>query len=161
MIWLPVMDLPAQCPVLADCGVLTAMMLTPGTTVTLPLLGRLVIVTEVASGLQFASQERSSTSGNSTPEAAGRVSLISWASVLAPMSKGASNAIAGMNVRMALPADIWTMAIPLVSRSSIGGREQAAVTRSASQRLFDPVRQRAGPFEGAVVVVPLDAAAIR
>src|SRR6266852_4441771 len=154
MIWLPVMDLPAQCPVLADCGVLTAMMLTPGTTVTLPLLGRLVIVAEVASGLQFASQERSSTSGNSTPEAAGRVSLISWAGALAPMSKGASNAIAGMNGRMALPADIWTMAIPLVSRSS-------TVTRSASQRLFDPVRQRAGPFEGAVVVVPLDAAAIR
>src|ERR1700680_494778 len=96
MIWLPVMDLPAQCPALPDRGVLAAMMLTPGTTVTLPLLGWLVIVTEVVSGLQFGSQERSSTRSDATPEAAERVNLISWASASAPMTKATRNAVAGL-----------------------------------------------------------------
>src|ERR1700674_2052784 len=142
MIWLPVMDLPAQCPALPDHGVLAAMMLTPGTTVTLPLLGWLVIVTEVVSGLEFGSQERSSTRSDATPEAAERVSLISWASASAPMTKGASKAIAGMSVRMALPADIRTMAITssAVRRSALAsklrwqGRDRIGRCRAQSIR---------------------------
>src|ERR1700676_2831639 len=103
------MDLPAHCT-LPDGGAATAMMLALGTTVALPLLGWLVIVTEVASGLQFASQERSSTRSNSTPDAAERVSLISWARAPVVMDKGAS-AVAAMSVRMALRADIRSMTI--------------------------------------------------
>src|SRR6266516_2601137 len=100
MIWLPLMDLPAQRPVLPDRGALVAMMLTLGTTVTLPLPGWLVIVTEVGSGLQLASHERSSTSSASTPDSAERVSLISWARALVAVKI----AIAGTIARMTIPA---------------------------------------------------------
>jgi hypothetical protein len=99
-------------------------MLTPWMTVTLPLLGRLVIVTEVASALQFRSQERSLARSDSTPDCAGRVNLISWASAPVPMCKAASKAIAGVSVRMTLPAHIWTMTIPssAVRRSAVASK---------------------------------------
>src|SRR5919201_660326 len=101
MIRVPVTDLPAQCAVLPDGAALTATMLIPGTTVTVPWLGLLVIVTVVASGLHLASQERSSTSSDCTPEAAERVSLISWAKAPAAVNTGGATAArsAPMTVR--------------------------------------------------------------
>src|SRR5207248_6341721 len=159
MIRLPVMDLPAQYRALPGCGMPTATMLIPGTIVTFPLFGSLVIVTDVASGLHCAFQERSSTSSDSMPEAAERVSLISWASAPVPMDKDPSSALAAMNLRRAISADSCIMAIinwPVLARRRACSRSKLDIAKS-----FDQMRQRAGSFQAAVVVMPLDAAAIR
>lgn len=72
--------MPAQVPEFPAAGVLAGKVLaTPGVTETVPCTGFFVMLTLTGSVLQFRSQARSSAMLVSTPEAAGRVSVSSWA----------------------------------------------------------------------------------
>ena len=101
----PVMVLPAQVPVLPEAGVSAGnVLVTPGTTATVPFTGFLVMLTLTGSETQLRSQARSCAMRVSTPDSADRVSLSSWAQVdAAPSSEAIRQASETVSVRISAP----------------------------------------------------------
>jgi hypothetical protein len=101
---LPVTVLPAHVPVLPEAGVLGGNVLAiPGTTETVPCTGFFVILTFMASALQFRSHARSCEMRVLTPDSAGRVSVSSWAVADWTHISAANRQPSGISLRIPAP----------------------------------------------------------
>jgi len=98
----PVIVLPAHVPVLPEAGVFGGnVLVTPGTTATVPFTGFFVMLTVTESALQFRSHARSCEMRVSTPDSADRVSVSSWAQAnWAPISEAIRQASETVRVRI-------------------------------------------------------------
>ena len=102
---MPVIVLPAHVPVLPAAGVFAGnVLVTLGTTATVPFTGFFVMLTVTASALQLRSHARSCAMRVSTPDSADRVSVSSWAQANAtPISEAIRQASETVRVRISAP----------------------------------------------------------